>query len=43
MDVIWKTTTLTTIRVLKLAALAIEQDRRTYRVPVIDHTGRTAQ
>jgi hypothetical protein len=43
MDVIWKTTIAAAVYALQLAVLAVEQDRRTYRVPVVDHTGRTVQ
>jgi len=41
--IIWKTTITAAVAALKLAALAIELEQRTYRVPVVDHTGRTAQ
>lgn len=43
MDIIWKTTITTAVYALMLAVLAVEQDRRTYRVPVVDRSGRVIQ
>lgn len=40
---IWKTTVTATISVLRLAAAATSLEQATYRVPVVDHHGRTVQ